>query len=160
MNRGNYITFLLAMVMLVTAPVAQSYDEVMAESYRHYFEPFKGKATGKMMTQISSADFVLAARSKSTLHVIDIRTTAESELIGLTVPGSVAVPLHRLFTPEVLKSIPRDRKVVVACKAGHRGMMATTALRHTGFDNVYNLKGGVMALIKHLNPKTAHVTRK
>jgi rhodanese-related sulfurtransferase len=46
--------------------------------------------------------------------------------------------------------------VVIICKSGTRATAVGTALRHIGFDNVYILKGGLMALSKYLSPKTAN----
>ena len=146
----------IALMMAFSLPVI-AYDQLLAQSYEHYFAPFKGKATGKAMQQMPVAAFVKAVRSGAAVEVIDIRTPAESALIGFTIPGTMILPMDQIFKPENLARISRDKKVVVSCKAGHRGMAVTTALRHLGFNNVYNLKGGTMALMKHLNPKTACV---
>lgn len=155
MKSSKYIMLLVAL-LLPFSPLASAYDQVLAESYQQYFSPFKGKATGKAMYQIPVSSFVQETRSGADFYVIDIRTPAESGMVGFTLPGAVAIPMNELFRDESLAQIPVNKKVVVACKAGHRGMAITTALRHSGFTNVYNLKGGVMALVKYLSPKTAY----
>ena len=159
MKSRRQISVMVVALLLSFSPLTSAYDQPLAESYESYFEPFKGKATGKAMQQMPIPKFVLEVRSGSDFYLIDIRTPAESSIVGLTLPGTVAIPMNQLFRAENLARIPTDRKVVVTCKAGHRGMAVTTALRHIGFSNVYNLKGGVMALIKHLNPKTAAVKK-
>lgn len=155
----KYITLLMMALLLSFAPLTSAYDQALAESYEHYFSPFKGKATGKAMQQIPVSRFVLETRSGTEFYVIDIRTPAESGIVGFTLPGAVAIPMDQLFTRSNLFQIPHDKKVVIVCKAGHRGMATTTALRHSGFSNVYNLKGGLMALIQYLTPKTAYVEK-
>jgi rhodanese-related sulfurtransferase len=64
--------------------------------------------------------------------------------------------MNAVFLPENLERIPQDKTVVVICKSGTRATAVGTALRHIGFDNVYVLKGGLMALSKHLDAKTAN----
>ena len=156
MKKLLYALMLLPFLALMAFPVT-AYDQGLAQSYEQYFMPFKGKATGKAMKQMPVTAFVQAVRSGEKVQVIDIRTPAEAELMGFTVPGTLNISMDQLFKPENLALIPTDRKVVVSCKAGHRGMATTTALRHIGFNNVFNLKGGLMALTKHLTPKTAYV---
>jgi rhodanese-related sulfurtransferase len=41
--------------------------------------------------------------------------------------------------------VPRDKKVAVLCKVGLRGAKATTTLRQLGFDNAWNVEGGLQA---------------
>lgn len=41
------------------------------------------------------------------------------------------------------KRLPQDRTIVVFCKAGSRGALATQLLREYGYKKVYNLSGGL-----------------
>jgi len=99
------------------------------------FKPFSEKATSKSLHMIKTADFVKAVRSGK-LFVLDVRTPAETGIYGVTIPGSVVIPMGQVFKAENLTRIPSDKKVVIVCKAGHRAMAISTALRHIGFDNV------------------------
>lgn len=47
---------------------------------------------------------------------------------------------------------PADKKVVVVCRAGIRSAVIATGLRHIGFENVYILHKGTMALADYLTP--------
>lgn len=58
--------------------------------------------------------------------------------------------VNELFAEAHLALIPTDMTVVVLCLSGARATAAGTALRHTGFENVYILKGGFKALTSHL----------
>jgi len=37
-----------------------------------------------------------------------------------------------------------DQKIIVFCKSGGRGALATLRLKEMGYKNVYNIKGGFM----------------
>ena len=146
---------LLVVLFLLTTSVASAYDKVMAESYNQYFKPFSEKATSKSLHMIKTADFVKGVRAGK-LFVIDIRTPGETRIYGITIPESVAIPMDQVFNAENLALLPTTGKIVIVCKAGHRAMAVSTALRHIGFDNVYSLKLGLQDLAKYLSPKTAY----
>lgn len=82
----------------------------------------------------------MAAGQKVTM--IDIRTPQEQ---------AFAIPKQAEFIqlPEVMQHIeriPHDGTVVIVCHSGARAMIAATALRIIGFDNVYALKKGIIGL--------------
>jgi rhodanese-related sulfurtransferase len=75
------------------------------------------------------------------LRVIDVRQMPE--IAAGTVPGAEAVPLHTL--PLKLNELRREEKLVLVCRSGARSAQACMFLAQQGFDNVYNLRGGMMA---------------
>lgn len=93
------------------------------------------------------------------ITTIDVRTPNESAVLSITLPGCLSIPVNELFLKDNLERIPTDRTVVIICKNGTRATAVGTALRHIGFDNVYILKGGIMALSDYLNPKTANPSK-
>ena len=148
--------FLLILVLFFLATsVASGYDKVMAESYAQYFKPFTEKMTGKSLHMMNTATFVNELRAGK-LFVLDIRTPGETMIYGFTGPGSVVIPMDQVFKAENLANLPTIGKIVVVCKAGHRAMAISTALRHIGFNNVYILQHGIQDLAKYLTPKTAY----
>lgn len=72
--------------------------------------------------------------------LLDVRQPFEYQEAHL--PGARLVPLAEL--PDRLGEIPRDKPVVVYCRAGHRSMAAAGILESHGFD-VLNLQGGISA---------------
>ena len=149
----KFILFIV--IFLLTTSVASAYDKVMAESYNQYFKPFSEKATSKSLHMISTAAFVKDLKAGK-LFVLDVRTPGETIIYGLTVPGSIAIPMDQVFKPENLSYLPTTGKIVIVCKAGHRAMAVSTALRHIGIKNVYSLKLGIQDLAKYLSPKNAY----
>ena len=74
-------------------------------------------------------------------HVlIDVRTPGEFK------SGHVAkaknIPLDSIS--KQMKQIPKDKTVVVMCRSGSRSGMAARQLASAGYENILNLKGGIM----------------
>ncbi len=71
--------------------------------------------------------------------LLDIRTPDEFELGSIE--GAVNIPLDHLR--DHLEELPRDKRMVVFCGIGLRAHVACRMLVQKGFDNVYNLSGGL-----------------
>ena len=74
------------------------------------------------------------------MRVIDVR--GMNEIAAGTVIGAEAVPLHTL--PVKFNEFNRDEKLVFICRSGARSAQACMFLQQQGFDNVYNLRGGMI----------------
>ena len=90
------------------------------------------------------------------MFVLDVRTSGETAIVGMTLTNSAAIPMDQVFKPANLALIPTDRYVVVVCQGGVRAMAISTALRHAGFSNIYVLKGGAKELVKYTNQNTVY----
>jgi rhodanese-related sulfurtransferase len=75
------------------------------------------------------------------LRVIDVRQMPE--IVAGTVPGADAIPLHTL--PLKVNELNRETKLVLICRSGARSAQACMFLAQQGFENVYNLRGGMIA---------------
>ncbi len=73
--------------------------------------------------------------------LIDVRSPAE--IAQGAIPGAAHLPLHLL--PLHLNQIPRDKKVVFYCRTGARSAQACMFAANQGTDNVWNLRGGIIA---------------
>lgn len=71
--------------------------------------------------------------------IIDVRTDAE--VARGKIDGATHIPLHLL--PMKLDELPKDIPLVFYCQTGGRSSQACAFLASKGFDNVYNLQGGV-----------------
>ena len=112
-------SFLAILAFLVTVP-AFAYDSGLADRLAEFYQPFEGKACAKSLQMIPPADFVKAMRAETKPFVLDVRTEAETGLIGVTATDSLTLPMARVFSKETLEQLPTDRKIVVVCKGGHR----------------------------------------
>ncbi len=74
------------------------------------------------------------------IRVIDVRHM--NEIAMGTVPGAQPMPLHTL--PLKLAELDREKELVFICRSGARSAQAVAFLQQQGFDNVYNLRGGML----------------
>jgi len=81
------------------------------------------------------------------LVVVDVREPNEYEVCNL---GGKLVPLGSL--PERMGELDRSAHIVVHCKIGLRGAKATGILREAGFENAWNLRGGIRSWIERIDP--------
>jgi rhodanese-related sulfurtransferase len=72
--------------------------------------------------------------------LIDVRT--DVEFAQGTIQGAKHLPLHML--PIVADQLEKEIPVVMICRSGARSGQACAFLAQKGFENVYNLRGGVM----------------
>jgi rhodanese-related sulfurtransferase len=78
---------------------------------------------------------------KEDFQLIDVREAYEYELVNI---GGELIPLHAVLTNA--DKISKDKTVVFYCRSGSRSKAAISALENQfGFQNLYNLKGGIMA---------------
>ncbi|MBI5869367.1 MAG: rhodanese-like domain-containing protein [Actinobacteria bacterium] len=99
-----------------------------------------GSATG--ITEIG-ADEAAALINRKGAVVFDVRTSAE--YAAGRIPKANHVPLRQL--PQRLDSLDKykSRPVLVSCRTGRRSASACAYLTDNGFEEVYNLKGGLRA---------------
>ncbi len=71
---------------------------------------------------------------------IDVRTPRERE--QKHIGGSLGIPLNRLV--ENLKTLPKNRPLLVYCAGGYRSSIAASLLQSNGFDRVSEIAGGIV----------------
>ena len=76
-----------------------------------------------------------------TIRLLDVRSIAEMNRGML--PNAEKLPLHTL--PVRLNEISNDETVVLYCRSGARSAQGVGFMAAQGYDNVYNLRGGVIA---------------
>ena len=75
--------------------------------------------------------------------ILDVRENneySEGHIIN-----SLHIPLSSLKTRLADIEKHKTQKVIIACRSGHRSSQACATLRKEGFEQVFNLSGGVMA---------------
>ena len=80
-------------------------------------------------------------------ELIDVREQTEFDAVNL---DGRLVPLGSL--EEAIPELSKDAHVVVHCHAGGRGAKAVEQLRKAGFENAWNLRGGILAWIDRIDP--------
>ena len=75
--------------------------------------------------------------------VLDVRET--NEVQNGSIVNSVHIPLGYLKERLTELEKHKDKPIIVACRSGHRSGQACSLLKKNGYENIYNLSGGVMA---------------
>lgn len=84
-------------------------------------------------------------------QLIDVREDYEYEIANLE--GEL-IPLGQI--PENTDKVAKDKKVIVHCRSGVRSGRAIEFLEENGgFDNLYNLEGGILAWSEEIDSSVA-----
>jgi adenylyltransferase/sulfurtransferase len=81
------------------------------------------------------------------IHVVDVREPGEYEICNL---GGLLIPLGEL--PARLHELDAESEIVVHCRSGNRSARAVEFLQDSGFERVWNLKGGIRAWSDEIDP--------
>ena len=73
--------------------------------------------------------------------VLDVRQPAE--IAAGIIPRAEAMPMHTI--PLRLNELERNDNIVLVCRSGARSAQACMFLQQQGFENVFNLRGGMIA---------------
>jgi rhodanese-related sulfurtransferase len=88
-------------------------------------------------------------RSTGKRHtVLDVREARELDVCRLD--GALHIPMAEV--PARAEELPTDRPLVVVCHHGARSQMVVDFLRDAGFDNAFNLDGGIEAWACEIDP--------
>ena len=85
--------------------------------------------------------------------LIDVREPYEWSIGNLEPHGARLIPLAEL--PERMADLDTDVDIVVYCRTGARSEAAARHLRVNGFASVYNLRGGINAWAREVDPRLA-----
>ncbi|MBN9349219.1 MAG: molybdopterin-synthase adenylyltransferase MoeB [Chitinophagaceae bacterium] len=109
-----------------------------------YVQFCSGRNHQKEIKEITVQEFEQWINNGEDIQVIDVREPAEYELENI---GALLIPLGTVM--DRADEISRDKKVVVHCKSGARSAKAIRELEEAfGFKNLYNLRGGIVAVEK------------
>ncbi|KAA3606410.1 MAG: rhodanese-like domain-containing protein [Calditrichaeota bacterium] len=74
--------------------------------------------------------------------MVDVRRENEVKQITYDVENYVNIPMHEL--EDRIDELPKDREIVVVCRSGMRSLKSTYFLMNNGFENVFNMDGGIL----------------
>jgi len=91
--------------------------------------------------EVSVQEYKSMVENGEDVQLIDVREPYEYEIAEI---GGELIPLDTIL--DNADKISHDKKVVVHCRSGQRSADAIRKLREEyDFDNLYNLKGGILA---------------
>ena len=92
------------------------------------------------MKQISPSDLRTWTLEEKAFALVDVREPWEHEVFNI---GGTLLPLGDLMSGQT--ELRRDMPVILYCEKGIRSVIAIQRLESLGFDNLYNLAGGMKA---------------
>lgn len=130
MKRLTILTFSALLLVFLGAQVVPAVQGQSAALEKHpLFKTLTPQEAGKMIT------------SRKDLLLIDIRN--QDELREGYIAGSTLMPLWDIV--KGTQRPPRNKPILLICAVGGRSLALGQLLSKSGWDEVYNLKGGIAA---------------
>lgn len=106
----------------------------------------KSKSLG--MKEVTVQELEQLKKTGASFQLIDVREPHEFDICNLE--GEL-IPQAEI--PNNVDKVSKDKKVVIHCRSGARsGNMVQWLEKNHGFTNLYNLKGGILAWAKEIDP--------
>ncbi|MDZ7750835.1 MAG: rhodanese-like domain-containing protein [Gammaproteobacteria bacterium] len=96
--------------------------------------------------EIEAAELAQLLAGDESVELIDVRTPGEAAR-GV-IAGGQNLPLH-LLPLHADQIAQRGRKVVFYCRSGARSGQACMFMAQRGFDEAYNLRGGIISWVRN-----------
>jgi|SRR3990167_2625254 len=97
--------------------------------------------------EISVQELAALQKTSNDFLILDVRNPDEYAICNL---GGQLIPANEL--PSRIHELNPDQQIIVHCHGGGRSRRATELLSNQGFKNVANLKGGITAWAKEIDP--------
>ena len=98
--------------------------------------------------QITVKEFKARRDSGEDIFLLDVREPYEYQIAQI---GGTLIPQNDV--PSRLAEIPRDREIVVQCRSGARSQRIAELLKQSGYTQVVNLAGGILAWADEIDAK-------
>lgn len=93
------------------------------------------------MKEVTVKELAELKSSGADFQLIDVREPHEADIAEI---GGELIPLGTI--PQNVDKVSKDKQVIIHCRSGARSGQAVQWLESNhGFDNLYNLKGGILA---------------
>jgi adenylyltransferase/sulfurtransferase len=97
--------------------------------------------------QITVKEFKARRNQGEDIFLLDVREPYEYQIAQI---GGTLIPQNDV--PNRLAEIPRDREIVVQCRSGARSQRIAELLKQSGYTQVVNLAGGILAWADEIDP--------
>tara|TARA_B100001057_G_scaffold115229_1_gene113711 strand:- start:1051 stop:1476 length:426 start_codon:yes stop_codon:yes gene_type:complete len=92
-------------------------------------------------------EFFLQLNKLNKFLLIDVRTKKEFNTKRLR--NAVNIDFYDENFENNIKMLEKEKNLLIYCRSGRRSLISTDILSKNGYQNVYNLKGGIIALDKY-----------
>jgi sulfur-carrier protein adenylyltransferase/sulfurtransferase len=120
--------------------------------YEHFCgivpESKEEKAIKNGIAQLGVKDLKRRLDAGEDVFILDVREPYEYQIAQI---GGKLIPQNDV--PQRLAEIPRDREIVVQCRSGARSQRIAEFLKQSGYTQVVNLAGGILAWSDEIDPR-------
>jgi len=108
------------------------------------------------MTDSSAVPEITATDLKARLDqgdvpvLLDVREHFERRIADLPEHGQIRIPTGEIL--QRMEELDRTRQLVIYCRSGSRSLWVARLLLERGFDQVLNLRGGLLAWRGEVDP--------
>lgn len=99
------------------------------------------EGTKSAFRSVAPAEALKPIEGRSDLLIVDVRSP--QELKEGYIEGSVFVPFWEIAQGKA--NLPKDRPLLLVCAVGGRSYAIGQALARSGWNDIYNLSGGISA---------------
>lgn len=103
--------------------------------------------------EITPSELKEALDAQQEVLLVDVREYFEKSISDLPEVGQMRIPMSEI--PNRMQQIPRDGRVVLYCRSGSRSAAVTQFLQAQGWEDVINLKGGILGWREEVDPTIA-----
>ena len=120
--------------------------------YQHFCgivpETKEEKALKNGIPQISVKELKQRIDAGEDIFLLDVREPYEYQIAQI---GGKLIPQNDV--PQRLAEIPRDREIIIHCRSGARSQKIAEFLKQSGYPQVANVAGGILAWSDEIDPK-------
>jgi rhodanese-related sulfurtransferase len=95
--------------------------------------------------EISAVEF-MKTRDRPNTITLDVRTKGEYERGHLT--EAILIDIYAPGAPDKLRNLDKSKTYFVYCHSGVRSRSIVNLMRDQGFENAYNIRGGIISLAR------------
>lgn len=117
------------------------------EELNRKFNSCNSKTFDTSIIQLTPQE-IIKLKQESQVFFLDVRERSEHANYNL---GGQNIPLNEI--QHRITEIDKNKKTIVYCSAGFRSQQAIRQLQALGFENLFNLKGGILAYTKEAQHK-------
>lgn len=111
-------------------------------------ESKEDKAVKNGIPQLTVKELKRRRDAGESVYLLDVREPYEYQIAQI---GGTLIPQNDV--PNRLNEIPKDREIIVQCRSGARSQKIAEFLKQSGYSQVANLAGGILAWSDEIDPK-------
>ncbi|MCB9032344.1 MAG: rhodanese-like domain-containing protein [Chitinophagales bacterium] len=96
-----------------------------------------------MYQDLEPIAFKQALEENNNAILVDVRTPAE--IAENSIEGHIAINFMDPSFPQKILELDKDKTLFIYCRSGNRSGQACKFLSNKGYENLVNLKGGMLA---------------